>query len=246
VGIIFFSTPTSELGVRSLQKLQSPLIKNGSDFLTNLDLIRVMARTGIPTVLSTGMAVVGEIDDAVTAFREAGGENLILLHCTSSYPTPPADINLRRIQTLAATFGCLAGFSDHSEGPTAAVGAVALGACFIEKHFTLDKTLPGPDHRFSMDPRDLREFVSAIRTIEVGLGTSQLGPTPSEALGRSDFRLSCLARCDLAAGTRLTLEHLVYKRPGTGIPPKHGAWLLDLTLRRDVRRGHIFSWSDFS
>ncbi len=246
VGVVFFSTPTSEAGIQTLQRLQSPLIKNGSDFLTHLDLIRVMAATGIPTVLSTGMATVAEIDDAVTAFREAGGQDLILLHCTSSYPTPVIDINLRRIPTLATTFGCLSGFSDHSEGTTAAVGAVVLGACFIEKHFTIDRNLPGPDHRFSSDPAEFGALVQAVRTIESAMGNSQLGPTASEISGRKNFRLSCLATTDLQVGTRLEPQHLGYRRPGTGIPPKLGSAMLGLILKRDVPRGHLFTWEDFN
>lgn len=245
VGVVFFSTPTSEAGVRTLQRLETPLIKNGSDFLTHLELIRVMATTGKPTVLSTGMATVAEIDDAVNAFRQAGGQDLLLLHCTSSYPTPAADINLKRIPILAETFGCLSGFSDHSEGTTAAVGARVLGACFIEKHFTLDKNLPGPDQRFSSDPAEFHELVKAIRTVEAAMGTSQLGPTPSESLGRISFRLSCLATDNLSAGTPLQRQHIAYRRPGTGIPPKLGEAILGLTLKHSVPRGHIFTWKDF-
>lgn len=245
VGVVFFSTPTSEAGIKVLERLDSALIKNGSDYLTNLDLIRCMAATGKLTVLSTGMATVAEIDDAVNAFRQAGGRDLMLLHCTSSYPTSSDDINLRRIPVLAETFGCLSGFSDHSEGTTAAVGARVLGACFIEKHFTLDKNLPGPDHLFSADPAQFRELVNAVRTVEAAVGTGQLGPTLSESLGRVSFRLSCLSTDDLAAGTPLHRQHIAYRRPGTGIPPKQGDALLGLTLKRAVPRGHIFTWEDF-
>lgn len=245
LGVVFFSTPTSMAGVELLRRLGTPLLKNGSDFLTHLPLIRGMAETGLPTVLSTGMALVSEIDDAVSAFREAGGNDLILLHCTSSYPTPPEEINLMRIPVLADTFGCLSGFSDHSEGTTAAVGARALGACFIEKHFTLDRALPGPDHRFSSDPAELRELVRAIRSLESALGTSRLGPTRSEVQGRAGFRLSCSATCDLPAGTRVLPEHLAFRRPGSGIPPKHGPALCGLELKRSIKRGQAITWDDF-
>lgn len=243
-GVVFFSTPTSEAGARALHALGAPLVKNGSDFLTHLELIRCMASLGMPTVLSTGMATVAEIDDAVTAFREAGGRDLVLLHCVSSYPAPPADINLNRIPVLARTFDCLAGFSDHSEGTTAAVGAAVMGACFIEKHFTLDRRLPGPDHRFSSDPAEFRSLVQAVRAVEIAMGESRLGPTPSEAEGRTAFRLSCRASADLPAGTRLRREHIAYRRPGTGLAPKFGPLLVGRTLRREVARGHIFSWED--
>ncbi len=245
VGVVFFSTPTSAAGLKVLERLDSVLIKNGSDYLTNLELIRCMAATGRPTVLSTGMATVAEIDDAVNAFRQAGGRDLILLHCTSSYPTPSDEINLRRIPVLAETFGCLSGFSDHSEGTTAAVGARVFGACFIEKHFTLNKSLPGPDHLFSAEPAEFRELVEAIRTVEAAMGTAQLGPTPSELLGRASFRLSCLSADNLADGVTLKRHHVAYKRPGTGIPPKQVEALLGLTLKRAVPRGHVFRWEDF-
>jgi N,N'-diacetyllegionaminate synthase len=204
-----------------------------------------MAATGKLTVLSTGMATIAEIDDAVNAYRQAGGRNLMLLHCTSSYPTHPNDINLKRIPVLADTFGCLSGFSDHSEGITAAVGARVLGACFIEKHFTLDKNLPGPDHLFSADPAEFRDLVNAVRTVEAAMGTGQLGPTLSESLGRASFRLSCLSTNNIAAGTSLQNRHIAYGRPGTGIAPKQGSVLLGMTLKRDVSRGHVFSWEDF-
>ncbi|MEX6780123.1 N-acetylneuraminate synthase family protein [Limnospira fusiformis] len=245
VGVIFFSTPTSEAGIEILQRLKCPVLKNGSDFLTNLDLVQTMAKTGIPTILSTGMATVAEIDDAVTTFREAGGSDLILLHCTSSYPTPPADINLKRIPTLANTFGCISGFSDHSEGIVAAIGAVTLGACFIEKHFTVDRSLPGPDHRFSSDPDQFKELVQAIRMIEKALGNSQLRPTASEQESRKDFRLSCQAKTSLRAGTVLQKEHISYRRPGTGIPPKLALAILGLSVKHDVPGGHVLKWEDF-
>lgn len=245
-GVVFFSTPTSERGARVLKSLGASLIKNGSDFLTHLELIRVMALLGLPTVLSTGMATVEEIDDAVRTFRGAGGQDLVLLHCTSSYPTPAGDINLARIPALAERFECPVGFSDHSEGATAAMGAAALGACFIEKHFTLDRNLPGPDHRFSSDPAEFRTLVQSVRRIEQALGTNQLGPTPSEALGRTAFRLSCHAASNLPAGTRLQREHIAYRRPGTGLPPKSAPALEGRTLRRAVPRGHLFAWEDFS
>jgi N-acetylneuraminate synthase/N,N'-diacetyllegionaminate synthase len=245
LGIGFFSTPTGEEGVRDLERLGAVLIKNGSDLLTHLDLIRVMAHTGLPVVLSTGMATLGEIDDAVTVFREAGGRELILLLCTSSYPTPPEEVNLRRIPTLAVSFGCPAGFSDHTEGITAALGAVTLGACFVEKHFTVDRDMPGPDHRFSSDPAEFAALVQGIRQLEASLGTSTLGPTDSEAPGRRDFRLSCLTARDLPAGTRIAPEHVVFRRPGTGIPPKLRDALLGQILKRAVPAGHLLSWTDF-
>jgi N-acetylneuraminate synthase/N,N'-diacetyllegionaminate synthase len=244
--VMFFSTPTSEDGIHDLQKIGVPLLKNGSDYLVHLPLIRAMARSGIPTVLSTGMATLGEIEDAVHAFRDAGGTSLILLHCTSSYPTPDVDVNLRKIPSLAEAFRCLVGFSDHTWGPTAAIGAIALGACFVEKHFTLDKNLPGPDHRFSSDPVELKALVEGIRRLEGALGEAVIGPTLSEAAGRREFRLSCVAARALEAGHQLAAADIVFRRPSSGIPPKLVETLHGKQLARKVEPGHVFTSKDFT
>ncbi len=236
-GVVFFSTPTSKEGVNDLVRVGTPLLKNGSDYLVHLELISAMARSGLPTVLSTGMATLAEIDDAVRTYRAAGGDALILLHCTSSYPTPENDVHLRKIPALAAAFGCPTGFSDHTEGFVAAVGAVVLGACFVEKHFTLDRTLPGPDHRFSSDPVELKALVQSIRHIEQNLGMAAIGPTPSEEAGRRDYRLSCVAASDLPMGHILRNEDIAFRRPGTGLPPKMGSLLIGRELRVGMSAG---------
>ncbi len=189
VGLMFFATPTSEERLALLVELGVPLLKNGSDYLGHLPLIRAMARSGIPTVLSTGMATEAEIDEAYMAFQNDGGEDLTLMHCTSAYPTPPVEVNLRRIRTLAAEYRVPVGFSDHTVGTTAAVGAVVLGASMVEKHFTLDQHQGGPDHWFSATPVALRVLVEAIRTTEAMLGSPELGPTESEQYGREHFRV---------------------------------------------------------
>jgi N,N'-diacetyllegionaminate synthase len=245
-GVEFFSTPTGESTLNELVKMGVPLLKNGSDYLVNLPLIRLMAGTGIPTILSTGMATLAEIDDAVRAFDEAGGNELVLLHCVSSYPTPAEDVHLRKIPALAAAFGRLIGFSDHTWGIVAAAGAVALGACFIEKHFTLDQNLPGPDHHFSSNPAEMRACVQAVRTIEKNLGESSIGPTKSESSGRRDFRLSCAARTDLPAGHLVSEADVVFRRPGTGIPPAAVHMIVKQRLRSAKRSGMNFEFSDFS
>jgi N,N'-diacetyllegionaminate synthase len=245
-GVVFFSTPTSVGGVHDLVCLGVPLLKNGSDYLVHLPLIQSMAQTAIPTVLSTGMATRVEIEDAVNAFRQAGGRELILLHCTSSYPTPSEDVHLRRIQALAAAFDCPVGFSDHSQGNVAAIGAIALGACFIEKHFTLDKNLPGPDHRFSADPAEFRSLFDAVRTMEASLGSSDFEPAVSEEFGRREFRLSCVAARALPRGHRLTASDIAFRRPGSGFLPKEVSTLFDSVLSRPIPIGHVFSREDFS
>lgn len=244
--VIFFSTPSSEQGLQELAELGVPLLKNGSDYLVHLPLIQAMARTGIPTVLSTGMAVYADIEDAVNAFRQAGGKDLVLLHCTSAYPTPAEDVHLRKLPALAAAFGCPAGLSDHSCGNVAAIGAVALGACMIEKHFTLDKNLPGPDHRFSADPSEFRALVEAVRTMEKNLGSAELKPVKSEESGRREYRLSCVAAHDLPAGHSLAASDIAFCRPGFGFPPKNSTMILNRQLNKEIPTGHVFAPEDFA
>jgi N,N'-diacetyllegionaminate synthase len=245
-GVIFFSTPMSEEGIREVIEVGAPLLKNGSDCLVHLPLIRAMARTGLPTVISTGMATVDDVKDAVEAFRGGGGQDLILLHCTSSYPTPPQDVHLRKIATLSATFNCPVGLSDHTDGTVAAVGSVALGACMVEKHFTLDKNLPGPDHRFSADPAEFRILVESVRTLERNLGTSEIEPAASEQLGRRDYRLSCVAARELPAGHHLVAADIAFRRPGFGFPPKQLDTLIARELVRSIPQGQVFTAEDFA
>jgi N,N'-diacetyllegionaminate synthase len=244
--VIFFATPTSEAGIQELLSLGAPVLKNGSDYLVHLDLIRAMARTGLPCIISTGMATLEEIEDAVRTFREAAGRELILLVCTSLYPTPPQEVNIRRIAALGSKFDVPVGLSDHTEGITAALGAVALGACMVEKHLTLDRDMPGPDHRFSADPQELKTLVKSVRTLEKDLGKPDIGPTPSEIPLRKEFRLSCVARRDLQAGHVISSSDITLSRPGTGMPPKNQKWLIDRRLVKDVRAGHPFVPEDFA
>ena len=242
--VIFFSTPSSEAGLKDLLRLGVPLLKNGSDFLGHLLLIRAMASTGLPTVISTGMATAQEICGAVSAFRVAGGTGVMLLHCTSSYPTPPEDAHLRKINRLREEFHCPVGFSDHTDGIIAAVGAVALGACMIEKHFTLAKDMSGPDHQFSADPSEFRELVQSVRILERQLGRAELGPADSERENRELARLSCAAARELSAGHRLDVADIVFRRPGTGFPPARVQELTNRRLSRLVPSGKIFDAND--
>jgi len=237
VGVLFHSTPTSFEGIKDLQAIGCELLKNGSDYLTNLGLVRAMGETGLLTILSTGMATLSEIDEAVRTFRETGNQNLMLLHCTSSYPTPPEDVNLARIETLRSAFGVEVGFSDHTNGTIAAVGATVLGVRWIEKHFTLSRELPGPDHWFSMDPAELRVLVSSVREAEKMLGSSDIVPTPSEALGRRDFRLSCVAARDIEAGDRLASTDITFQRPGDGIPPAYADFFIGMCAKQLIPKG---------
>lgn len=240
VGIDFHSTPTNEEGVAELQRLGVGVMKNGSDYLSHLPLIEAMARTGLPTVLSTGMATEEDIEEAVSTYRDAGGRAFILLHCVSQYPTPVAELNLRRIGVLRERFGCPVGLSDHSEGPQAAALAVALGACWIEKHFTLDRSLPGPDHAFSSNPVEMSALVRGVREAETALGSGQLDVlSPREKKNRKTFRLSCAAARDMDKGEVLGRGDIAFFRPGTGLPPGRWDRLVGRALKHPVKRGQL-------
>jgi N,N'-diacetyllegionaminate synthase len=241
-GVLFHATPTSECGIADLIALGAPVLKNGSDYLAHLPLIAALGKSQRPVVLSVGMATLAEIDRAVTAFRATGNRDLVLLHCTSSYPTAVEDVNLRRIPALGKAFGCPVGFSDHSEGITAALGAVALGACWVEKHFTVDRGLPGPDHAFSADPAEFAALVTAVRQLERQLGNAHIAPTAGETENRAAFRLSCIAARDLPAGTVLTEDDIVFARPGTGLPPEDVERILGRTLACAVTGGDPIAW----
>lgn len=243
-GVLFFSTPTSKRGIDDLAKLNVGLLKNGSDLLVNIPLIKEMAKTKIPTIISTGMALVSEIDEAVRAFEEADGKELMILHCTSSYPTPDEDVNLLKLESLSKTFNYPIGFSDHTWGIEAAIGAVVLGACFIEKHFTTDKTLPGPDHRFSSDPAEFKQLVAAVRKTEKMLGTSKIGPTNSEREGRLSFRLSCAAARDIASEEIITENDVIFIRPASGLHPRFYTSLVNKKAKSFIKRGQFIQLND--
>ena len=245
VGVDVHSTPTSDEGVRTLVDLGVGVLKNGSDYLGNLALIEAMGRTGLPTVLSTGMATIADIDEAVRTFRATGNENLILLHCVSSYPAPAETLNLAKIPALASAFDCLVGFSDHSQGSVAAVGAVALGACWIEKHFTIDRDLPGPDHWFSSDAAEFKELVEGVRLIEAARGSARIEPSAAELDMRSIARLSCVASRPLAAGATLAAGDIAFKRPGTGLPPSFAPRLVGRRLACYVADNQAFDLAHF-
>jgi N,N'-diacetyllegionaminate synthase len=240
-GVLFLSTPMGKEGLQDLIRIAVPMLKNGSDCLQHIPLIRSMAQTGLPTIISTGMATFDEIREAVEAYREAGGKDLILMHCTSAYPAPAADVNLRRIPLLAKAFTCPVGLSDHSTGIVAAVGSVALGGRMIEKHFTVDRNLSGPDHRFSSNPAEFKLLVDSVRELEACLGSEVFRPADSEMQGRGEYRLSCVAARDLPAGHILTQEDIAFRRPGYGLPPKEMRKLLERRLPEAVKNGYMFT-----
>lgn len=246
IGIIFFSTPTSSDGIQELADLNVKFLKNGSDFLQNLSLIKAMAKSGLPTILSTGMASLAQIDDAVRVFEENGGKDLIILHCISQYPTPLEDVNLKKITSLSKSFGYPVGFSDHTEGNVASIGATILGACFLEKHFTLSKDLPGPDHRFSSSPEEFKKLVDGVRSIEKAIGSSKLTPTNSELINSKDFKLSCVAKKDIPKGKLIKESDIAFSRPGGNLSPKMIDFILDKRINKNIEKGKPFTLSDFN
>ena len=252
LGIEFMSTPFDEASARMLVGLGMRRLKVGSGELTNLPLLRGLASLGLPMIVSTGMADLAEVREAVEAVTQAWARSgvrrtdhmLTLLHCTSNYPAAPADVNLRAMRTLHAEFDLPAGYSDHTVGIEVAIGAAALGATVIEKHFTLDRTLPGPDHKASLEPDELAQMVRAIRTVELALGSAQKTPAPSELAVRDVVRRSVTTTRNMAAGELIAAQDLALRRPGTGIPPRHIERVAGRRAARSLPAGTVLQWRD--
>jgi N-acetylneuraminate synthase/N,N'-diacetyllegionaminate synthase len=217
--IIFLSTPFDESAADMLSELGVPAFKISSGDLTNAPLLEHVAAKGKPVILSTGMANLDEVAAAVSVLREAGCDELALLHCVTNYPAAVSDVNLRAVTTMAHEFRVPVGYSDHTDGIEVAIAAVALGACIIEKHFTLDRSLPGPDHKASLEPNELRALVSGIRNVEAALGDGRKVPTVGELETARVARRSLFAAQTIAAGSVVTRDMVSMKRPGTGISP---------------------------
>lgn len=234
-GIIFLSSPFDIPSVDMLVALGLPLLKIPSGEITNLPLLRRIASSGLPVILSTGMSEMPEIAAALEALEQAGTppDGITLLHCNTEYPTPFEDVNLRAMTTLRESFRVPVGYSDHTPGIEIALAAVALGATVIEKHFTLDRTLRGPDHKASLEPAELRALVSGIRHIEVALGSGDKRPSPSERRNIMPVRRSLVALMPILAGERFTPENVAAKRPAGGISPMRWDEVMGRTARRD-------------
>jgi N-acetylneuraminate synthase len=241
LGITVFSTPFDRTAVALLEDLQAPAYKIASFEMVDLPLIRCVAAAGRPTIMSTGMATPEEIAEAVDTFRAAGGRDLLLLHCVSGYPTPAEQSNLRRIPKLAAEFGCPVGLSDHTLGIEVAIAAVALGACLVEKHFTLRRADGGPDSAFSLEPEELAALVRGARTAFTALGTGTVARAEIEE-GSKVFRRSLYAVADIGVGEMLTAKNIRIIRPGFGLAPKHLPDVIGKRARRALPRGTALSW----
>ncbi|HLS48108.1 MAG TPA: pseudaminic acid synthase [Gemmatimonadales bacterium] len=241
-GLDFFSTPFDPTSVDFLESLDVPAYKIASFEIVDLGLIRYVAQTGKPLIISTGMATLEEVGEAVEAARDSGATQIVLLKCTSAYPAPPEEMNLQAIPQLARAFGTPVGLSDHTLALAVPVAAVALGASVIEKHFTLSRAQPGPDSAFSLEPEEFRAMADAARTAAAALGTASFGVGAEEEKSRV-FRRSLFVVRDIAAGETFTAENVRSIRPGFGLAPKHLASVLGRRCSRDVARGTPLDWS---
>jgi N,N'-diacetyllegionaminate synthase len=240
-GILFMSSPFDEESADFLDELGVAVFKVASGEITNLPFLAHVGRKGRPIILSTGMADLGEVETAVNAIESVGNQSIILLHCVSSYPADPADVNLLAMKTMRQAFGVPVGYSDHTLGIEVALAAVALGACVIEKHFTLDRTLPGPDQQVSIEPGELASLVLGIRTVEKALGQGRKEPVDSEVDTAAVVRKSLVAAKDIPAHTTLTEDFIALKRPGTGLPPAMLSYVVGRTVRVRVKEGTVLT-----
>lgn len=241
-GILFLSSPFEEESADLLERLGVAAYKLPSGEVTNLPFLEHVARKGKPILLSTGMATLREVDAAVDAILRAGNRRLVLLQCVSEYPADPAEANLRAMASLRDAFDCPAGFSDHTPGIAVSIGAAALGASVVEKHFTLDRGLPGPDHRASLEPGELADLIRGIRAAESALGDGEKRPGAGESATAAAARKSLVAACDIPEGTLLAPEHVAARRPGTGIAPGERERLIGRRTRVAVPAGTLFDW----
>ncbi|MBT3376675.1 MAG: N-acetylneuraminate synthase [Lentisphaerae bacterium] len=241
-GIVFLSSPFDEESADLLEALDVPAFKIPSGEITNLPYLAHIARKGKPMIVSTGMSDLGEVGDAVSTIEQAGAPDLVLLHCVSSYPARPADINLLAMGVMARAFGRSTGYSDHVPTNEIAFAAVALGACVIEKHFTLDRALPGPDHKASVEPHELAELVHGIRAVEAARGSGRKVPVPSEIDTANVARKSLVSAQDIPEGTTLEDHMVTAMRPGTGLPPRMRPYVIGRRTRGVVPAGTMFTF----
>ena len=243
IGIMYMSSCFDPLAVNFLiNELDGDCIKVGSGELTNYPLLKHMAQTGKPILLSTGMTTLADVEGAVDQIQSNGSSPIVLLHCVSNYPAPDSDINLKAIKTMEEEFNLPVGYSDHTQGNIAAIAAVALGAKVVEKHFTIDKSLPGPDHAMSLDPQELEDFVKSIRTTESMLGDGIKKPTEAEKEMQIYARRSVVAASNIKAGVQLGSTNITLKRPATGIDPRSMAQIIGKTATVDIPKDRPITW----
>ncbi len=240
-GIIFLSTPFDHESIELLHKLGLEIFKIPSGEITNLPYLKHIGKLNKKIILSTGMSDIGEVEDALEVLEKAGTkkENITILHANTMYPTPMEDVNLKAMQTIACTFGVDVGYSDHTLGIEVPIAAVAMGAKVIEKHFTLDKSMQGPDHKASLNPSELKEMVKAIRNIEKALGSGIKKPTLSEKPNIKIARKSIVASKDIKKGEVLSEENLTIKRPASGINPMRWDEIVGTYAKKDYKEDEL-------
>jgi N-acetylneuraminate synthase len=241
LGMDCFSSAFDSTAVDFLEKMNVPAHKVASCELVDTPLIQKMARTGKPLIMSTGMATTEEIEEAVQAARQVGGTQIALLKCTSAYPAPPQEMNLRTIPEMARRFGVPVGLSDHTMGIAVPVAAVALGACIVEKHLTLSRSVPGPDSAFSLEPHEFKAMVEAVRTTEMALGEVHFGLSRKEEASRA-FRRSLFVVKDVKEGEAFTEANVRSIRPGNGLHPRHLEEVLGRKAAQGIKRGTPLRW----
>lgn len=239
IGIVFLSTPFDLESVAFLDGIDMPFWKVPSGEATNLPYLLAIARTKKPVVLSTGMCEMGEIQAAMDVLRANGTPKITLLHCNTEYPTPYGDVNLRAMAAMRERFGVDVGYSDHTPGMEVPIAAAAMGAVIIEKHFTLDRNMEGPDHKASLEPDELAAMVKAVRHIEAALGDGEKRMSPSEAKNRDVARKSIVARRAIQRGEPFTEENLTAKRPGNGVSPMRWFEVLGTRAKRDFEEDEL-------
>lgn len=242
LGLDLFSSPFDPTAVDFLEDMDVPAYKVASFEIVDIPLIQRMAKTRKPLIISTGMATLAEIRDAVRAARSAGARQIALLKCNSGYPAPPEEMNLATIPDMRKRFRVPVGLSDHSLGISAAIAAVTLGACIIEKHFTLSRSVPGPDVAFSLEPAEFKMMVEGVRTAEKALGVPRYSPTPAEAKSRP-FRRSLFVVKDMEKGELFTRDNVRSIRPANGLPPRELPGVLGRRARQPIPRGTPLRWS---
>ncbi|MEK7598948.1 MAG: N-acetylneuraminate synthase [Patescibacteria group bacterium] len=264
-GIIFISTPHGGMeSVDFLESLNVPAFKFGSGDLTNLPVLEYAARLKKPMLISTGMSDLAEVKEAVEAVKNAGNDQILVFHCTTDYPCAPEFVNLRVMQSFMRELGTIVGYSDHTAGCQAPALAVALGACMIEKHFTLDRNINGPDHVASTEPKEFKEMILLLKKIpqdfekaiqiigvtpeaaEVLMGTSEKKSLPPELQYMSVARKSIVAARDIMAGEKFSVENLAIKRPGTGLLPKHFYKIIGAVAKADIKKDELIKKEDFA
>lgn len=238
-GILFLSTPFEIKSVKFLDELGMKFWKIPSSDITNLPYLIEIAKTSKDVILSTGMSTISDIEKSIQVLVDHGTPKITLMHCTTEYPAPLEDVNLNAMDTLRSKFKCEVGYSDHTSGFEVAIAAVAKGATVIEKHFTLDKTMEGPDHIASLEPNELKDMVRAIRNVEVALGDSEKRITESERKNIVAARKSIVAKCKIKKGEILTEENICTKRPGSGISPMKWFDVLGTKAKRDFEEDEL-------